>query len=145
MDGLVIPLLVIAVSLYFIPTIVAFSREHDYRWVICVLNIAGGWTLVLWVAALVWAVYPANKTFADPLVGSATGLGIRNTGDAFGEAEFGRERGYRTAQFSSPAVVPPPRDRQGSVIDALERLQKLRDNGVLTQDEFEIQKREILK
>ncbi|QCI63240.1 superinfection immunity protein [Phreatobacter stygius] len=145
MDGLVILLLVILVGIYFIPTIVAFSREHDYRWVICALNIVGGWTFVLWGVALVWAVYPTNKTFADPLIGSATGLGIRNTGDVLGEADFGRQRGYSAAQLASPAVVAPPRERQGSVIDALERLQKLRDSGVLTQDEFEIQKREVLK
>lgn len=145
MDGLFILFLVVVVGLYFIPTIVAFSRAHEYRWVICALNIVGGWTFILWGVALIWAVYPPNKTFADPVVGSATGLGPRNTGDLLGEVDLGRERGYRVAQFASPLPVASPRDRPISVIDALERLQKLRDGGVVTQDEFEAQKREILR
>jgi Superinfection immunity protein len=40
---------------YFIPTIVAARRLHRNRLAILMLNIFLGWTLIGWVAALVWA------------------------------------------------------------------------------------------
>lgn len=36
------------------PTIVAFSNGREYRWVIFALNMFGGWTGLVWVAATVW-------------------------------------------------------------------------------------------
>jgi len=57
--------LIALVVLYFTPTIVAFSRHHRNRWVILVLNLAFGATLVGWVIALVWAL---NKV-DDPIRG----------------------------------------------------------------------------
>jgi exosortase/archaeosortase len=50
-QGLVIMLLV----LYFIPTIVASVRHHRNKLAITVLDVCLGWTLIGWVAALVWA------------------------------------------------------------------------------------------
>jgi len=47
---------VVLASLFFMPTIVAFSRKHRNRWLILVLNLAFGATLVGWVIALVWAM-----------------------------------------------------------------------------------------
>jgi Superinfection immunity protein len=55
--GLLAGFLVLALSLaiYFIPTLVAFERLRRNRGAIFVLNLFLGWTLVGWVAALVWA------------------------------------------------------------------------------------------
>jgi hypothetical protein len=140
------------IALYFLPTIIAVKRGHEYRWVIFALNLAGGWTGVLWIAALVWAVFPHNRTVIDPVVGSATGVGFRNTGDTLGEADFGRQRGYSEEQSrneerlrfvpSSMSAHSPAIDVDA--IDALERLHKLKEGGVLTADEFETQKRKII-
>lgn len=49
-------LLGIALVIYFIPSIVAHNRQHKNKTAIIVLNFALGWTLIGWVAALVWAV-----------------------------------------------------------------------------------------
>lgn len=46
---------------YFVPTIVARKRQHPNATSITVLNVALGWTLLGWIAALVWA-YSAKKT-----------------------------------------------------------------------------------
>ena len=40
---------------YFAPAIVASYRRHRNRMAITVLNIFLGWTLLGWIAALVWA------------------------------------------------------------------------------------------
>lgn len=61
--GLVLVLL--ACAIYSLPTIIAFHRMHRSRWMILVLNLAFGATLVGWVIALVWAL---NKV-DDPLKG----------------------------------------------------------------------------
>ncbi|MCP4224588.1 MAG: SHOCT domain-containing protein [Actinomycetia bacterium] len=44
----------------------------------------------------------------------------------------------------SPAYEQPPAQPETSIIDQLERLGALRDSGVLTAEEFETQKRQIL-
>ena len=43
------------ISLYFAPTIVAFTRGHPNRVPIMIINILAGWTLVGGVVALAWA------------------------------------------------------------------------------------------
>jgi hypothetical protein len=55
--GLLAGFLLISLSLavYFIPTFVASARRHHNRRAIFVLNLLLGWTLLSWVAALVWA------------------------------------------------------------------------------------------
>lgn len=48
-------LLVIA-GLYFLPTMIAFGREHRDANKICVLNLFLGWTLLAWIVLCVWAL-----------------------------------------------------------------------------------------
>ena len=54
---LVVALLIlgIALILYFLPTVIAFSNSRKNRVAIFVLNLFLGWTFFGWVGALVWA------------------------------------------------------------------------------------------
>lgn len=45
----------LGLAAYFVPTFVAVKREHRQRLAIIVLNLVGGWTVVGWIVALVWA------------------------------------------------------------------------------------------
>ena len=54
-------LLVLGIALTLIPAFIAFKREHYYKWIILVLSLFA-WTGVVWVAALVWAVWPGDVT-----------------------------------------------------------------------------------
>lgn len=58
--GSVFPILAIIASLavYFLPTIVALARSHPATTPILLLNLFLGWTLLGWVAALVWSAMP---------------------------------------------------------------------------------------
>ncbi len=47
--------LVVRVFLYFVPTVIAGARHHHQTGAILVLNLLLGWTLLGWIAALVWA------------------------------------------------------------------------------------------
>lgn len=44
-----------ALALYAAPSLVAASRKHRNTTGIVVLNILGGWTVLGWIVALVWA------------------------------------------------------------------------------------------
>ena len=41
--------------LYFLPSIIAFRGGHPNRWVILVLNLFFGSTIIVWVICLIWA------------------------------------------------------------------------------------------
>ena len=51
----------IGLVLYFVPTFVAFSRNHKNRVPILVLNVFLGGTVIGWVGALVWALLRDDK------------------------------------------------------------------------------------
>jgi alpha/beta superfamily hydrolase len=61
-------LIVVALVVYFIPSIVAYAREHHNRLAILVLNTFLGWSFLGWVAALVWAATHVQRD--DPLARS---------------------------------------------------------------------------
>ncbi len=46
---------IIGLIIYFVPSIVAFRRETVSRWGIFFVNLFFGWTLLIWVVALIWA------------------------------------------------------------------------------------------
>jgi len=46
---------ILGVLLYFVPWVVAAARKHNNSPAIFALNLMLGWTVVGWVAALVWA------------------------------------------------------------------------------------------
>lgn len=48
-------LIAVAMAAYMLPSFVAFARGHHQRLAITTLNIFFGWSLLGWVAALVWA------------------------------------------------------------------------------------------
>lgn len=61
MEVIVISLLiligvVIGLAIYLIPTIIAVKADHPNKAAIIVLNILGGWTFIIWLISLVWAL-----------------------------------------------------------------------------------------
>jgi hypothetical protein len=48
-------LTVIAIVIYFLPSIIAMVRENTQTLAIFILNLILGWTILGWVGALVWA------------------------------------------------------------------------------------------
>lgn len=48
--------LLIGAVVYFLPTIIAFSREHRNAVKICLVNLLLGWTVLGWLVVLIWAL-----------------------------------------------------------------------------------------
>jgi hypothetical protein len=53
---------VLIVAAYLLPAIVAALRRHHQAAAIATLNVILGWTGLLWVAALVWAMTAVRST-----------------------------------------------------------------------------------
>jgi len=49
-------LVVLMFVLYFLPTLIAFLRKHKNKLAIFLLNLLLGWTVLGWVASLIWSV-----------------------------------------------------------------------------------------
>ncbi len=93
--------LIIIAGGYLLPFWIALYRKHSYKWVILALTIGAGWTGFLWIASLAWAVWPYNKSLADPLLGNVTGTGERNAGHTLGEVDYEREKSYEDKKLDS--------------------------------------------
>jgi len=49
-------LVVLIFAIYFLPTLIAFLRQHKNSLAIFLLNLLLGWTVLGWVVSLVWSV-----------------------------------------------------------------------------------------
>jgi len=49
-------LVVLIFILYFLPALIAFLRKHKNKLAIFLLNFLLGWTVLGWVASLIWSV-----------------------------------------------------------------------------------------
>ena len=49
-------LVVLIFAFYFLPTLIAFLRQHKNKLAIFLLNLFLGWTVLGWVVSLVWSV-----------------------------------------------------------------------------------------
>lgn len=46
---------------YCIPGFIAFVREHHNRRAILVLNVLLGWTIIGWIAAVIWSFWSSPE------------------------------------------------------------------------------------
>jgi hypothetical protein len=59
--GLGLIIVIAGILIYFLPAIIAGSREHHQATAIFILNFLLGWTFAGWVIALVWACTETRK------------------------------------------------------------------------------------
>lgn len=109
---------VIAPALYLLPTFEAWKRRHKSLVSIALLNIFLGWTLLGWVAAMVWAC--KSQVQSVEVVHTAP------------------------TAAAAPAPASPAAPPTNSLPDELRKLAKLRDDGILNEDEFQAQKAKLL-
>lgn len=127
---LYIILAIVVIALYFLPTIIAFRRDHAYKGIIFAINFVLGASGIGYLAALVWAIWPQEKSILDPVLGNPTGLGVRNVGDTFGSKKAGEVRGE--VQEKDMTVE-------------IEKIAKLLKDGHLTREEYDSMKKKIIR
>ena len=55
-------LMVIAIALYFMPTIISGYRHHSSLFAIVLLNVIIGWTMLGWLILLIWVCFGDQHT-----------------------------------------------------------------------------------
>ena len=118
-------ILLIGGIIYIVPSIVAFRRNHPNRWIILVINLAFGTTIIGWGIALVWALRAAHRV-GSTSSGGESGLNLF----------LNDEKRIR--------LVEPPPLLQTSAIQELERLHDLLVRGAISQVEFDGLKAKLL-
>jgi hypothetical protein len=74
---MILPVIGLAVGVYFAPTIVAGYREHPNGMAIVLLNLLAGWTFIGWLAALIWSATAIQKQPAQPVQPPPLPLGYK--------------------------------------------------------------------
>lgn len=131
---LVVFALVLIVAIYFLPTIIAFCRNHHYRWIILGINAVFGLTGVGFLVAFIWAVWPQQTAVFDVLVNDPTS----NSPEA-GRKIYG-QMGGNVRAFMDAKNKPLSDENEFE----LRRLAQLRDEGLITTEDFEQKKKVIL-
>ena len=119
------------VAIYIIPTLVAFIRAHPNRWLIALINLAFGSTVLGWFGALIWALSAVHR--------SPTG----NHGGESGLNLFVNDpvRVEHVHHYADEGVPSPLTDASLQ----LHRLKKLRDDGALALPEYETLRQAVLR
>jgi len=112
--------LIIILFTYILPSIIGRNKRNSTS--ITLINIFLGWTLIGWVAALIWAIND--------------------------EDEFGKSRPVfkHPLSIKPPASMPLPFSQPGtkSVPEQLQLYKALLDDGAITLQEYDRQKQKLL-
>ncbi|AEV97743.1 hypothetical protein A4D02_16135 [Niastella koreensis] len=127
-------LIIIAFSLYFLPSIIANARKNSNATAITLLNLFLGWTVIGWITALIWAFASSSK--------HAPTIVVHNTSQSYSQ-EYKAEHPQPKQQMQ-PEVSSTKLLTQQDKIDHLRQLKQLLDEGVLTSEEFNSQKAVVL-
>lgn len=113
---LAFPFLLLACTVaYFLPTIEAYLRQHRSLTSIGLVNLFLGWTLLGWVAAIAWACAGTSR-------------------------EADRSAKAPPAPTVSTTASKPP----ASVLDELQKLAALKEQGAITEEEFKTLKEKVI-
>lgn len=130
--GLGAIVIIISLISYFLPTVIAMLRGKSNTFAILLLNLFLGWTFIGWIVALVWSV--TNDIKVQTIV-------VNNNTSTEPKKEY--------QILSSQEIKPEQIDISNlkshqEKIYNLHKLKQLLDDGILSQEEFTQQKKQIL-
>ncbi len=137
--------IIVILAVIFIPTIVAFRRQHPNRWLIFVVNLAFGGTIVGWVAALVWAMHYAHIS-EDGSNGGESGINlfVNDPVDVRVDPSMGSNASTFSTGSSNNLPVPPNTLSDAENVQTLRRLKSLFESGAISAEEYTALKAPIL-
>lgn len=129
----------------FVPTIVAFRRQHPNRWLIFVVNLAFGGTVVGWVAALVWALHYAHIS-EDGSNGGESGINLFVNDPVTVRVDPNMNDDQNSVLTDGSTDNPSPSSDHSDALSirALRRLKALFESGAISAEEYTALKAPIL-
>ena len=131
--------------IYFLPTLIALIFGSNRTGAVFVMNLFLGWTFIGWVWAFIWAVSPKreqqnvvinNHVSADRTIHPII---TQPSNDNFQHFSNAQSLPKQQAQIEM-TTIKSHQDK----ISQLQQLKQLLDAGILTQEEFDQQKTQIL-
>ncbi len=131
--------------IYFLPTLVALLFGSNRKGAVFVMNLFLGWTLIGWVLAFIWAVSPKqehknviinNHVSTDRTINPII---AQPSNDSFQQLSNTKSLLTQQEQIEM-TTIKSHQDK----ISHLQQLKQLLDAGILTQEEFDQQKTQIL-
>ncbi|KAB2800001.1 superinfection immunity protein [Brucella anthropi] len=137
--------IVVILAVIFIPTIVAFRRQHPNRWLIFVVNLAFGGTIVGWVAALVWAMHYAYIS-EDGSNGGESGINlfVNDPVTVHVDPNMNDDQNSVLTGGSTDNSSPSSDHSDAESIRAIRRLKALFESGAISAEEYTALKAPIL-
>ena len=147
MEEIGITVIILSLIIYFLPSIIAIFRSKSNTAAIVVLNLFLGWTFIGWLVALIWAVSKDreqqqiivnNNVYSEyrtvtPNITLPIPESIQNN--------YGMQKTLSSRRTKT--IEQNPKSHQEK-IENLQKLKQLLDDGILTQEEFDKQKTQIL-
>jgi len=112
--GLVLLVLWIVLPIYFIPFFIAGKKKHPNAWLIYFLNFFLGFTVVGWIAMLVWMISYENIEDQIKTVAEDIGEIVKASG------------------------------KENTVASELKELVQLKESGTINEEEFAVMKKKIM-
>lgn len=100
----IVVVIILGVLAYVAPTIIAFYRNHHYRWIIFAINVATGASGFGYLAALAWALWPKRTGLVDPFLNDPTSNSLGASQTIYNRYGANLEA-FRSAQTSRQIFV----------------------------------------
>lgn len=124
-----IVIFLLGIFLWILPGIIASRRNHAYKNIIWILALVGIGNGITWLIAIIWALWPQEKSWVDPLIGNVTGTGTRNMGDTIGAVVAGVSQGGKD---------------EITLRNELMQTKDLLDQGLINEEEYKRRREKIL-
>ena len=146
MGEISIAVIILFIIPYFLPSLIALFRGKSNTAAIVLLNLFLGWTFIGWVVALIWSV-TKDKEMQTIVVNNNSYSDNKNINPLMSQPiteKFQSSINQKTISNQETKTIEENPKKHQEKIENLQKLKQLLDDGILTQEEFEQQKKQIL-
>ncbi len=146
MGEISIAVIILFIIPYFLPSLIALFRGKSNTAAIVLLNLFLGWTFIGWVVALIWSV-TKDKEMQTIVVNNNSYSDNKNINPLMSQPiteKFQSSINQKTISNKETKTIEENPKKHQEKIENLQKLKQLLDDGILTQEEFEQQKKQIL-
>ncbi|KQT52402.1 MULTISPECIES: superinfection immunity protein [unclassified Aureimonas] len=133
----------IGILVSLLPIFIAFWRGHPNRWIIFIITVVFGATILGWLIALVWSLHGFHRGADKASRGGTSGLNLfaDDVGlvTVVGQRSPSSHENHRIVPPSDVSVLPILDEKRLSLFEAtqlLERLHRMRAEGYLSETEM---------